>query len=181
MPTEDLKTLITAISVVVATASLSFSLYQYRQKQKQDIRDRNTVPPVQQRQEVRTSLGSIVQRISSSEIFSVLPSEELWTDGFASLEDARAIFANADINIGNSPVPPPDIKMIVHDLLGKVKAVIKYRDSLTKIVGERGYASEEALEKWPDQKNAEAALHDLQQFVRSRETKLTDYLATVSA
>jgi hypothetical protein len=173
MDSESVKTIVTVASVLVATTSLMFNVYQFR-------KGRNTISPALRREDVRTSIMSIVQKIDSSMLFKVPPHHELWLEGFKSLEEARSIFATANAVISHSAVPPSDIKLTVAEILSKVNSLMRFRDSLTRVTGQKHYASPEDMDKWPQRQDAEAALHELQAFINSRETKLRDYLTILS-
>jgi hypothetical protein len=166
---EAIKTLVTIVSVIVAVISLGFNAYQFRQI-------RNFRPTSAKKEEIRNALNSLMTKIDSTQILTIPPHHENWILGFPSLEELRALCAAANTLVENSTLPPPQVKTVTATMLEKVKTVLNFRDSFSYLKKNRLSLSLEDYQKWKQKREAENALHDLQQYVVGRIHALRDYV-----
>jgi hypothetical protein len=176
MDSDTLKTIGAIAGPILAIISIAVNFYQFRQNTSLHRQIKATISPTIRKDEIRDSLNSLVTNIDSSRILTAQPHHEHWMFGFPSLEDMRSLCAAANTIVANSPIPPDHIRLLISEMLSKIRSVVYYRDGFDQLQAGRPYIEVSDYETWIHKRDAENALHDLQQYVRSRETQLRDYL-----
>lgn len=173
MTADEIRTVASVASVLVAIAALAFAYIQWK-------KNRTQVAPTVRKDEVRAALGVLITQIDTTQVTTIHPHSENWEYGIRSLETLRSVAGTFNTAAANSPSTPDHIKITASELLQKIRNVLQYRDSLHKTKGNRQHHTWQDYDNWPDKRNAENGLHELQGFIRARDTQLRDYMRSLN-
>jgi hypothetical protein len=131
--------------------------------------------------EVRDALTKLLAATNSSRLFTVLPEDELWVEGFQSLGSIRDVWSSTNEIVQSARFVPADVRDCLQVGLGLVLELLRRRDSFMEFARGRSMLGKSELREWEDIQSAESALTRVQRHVKMHEPRLRDYAQQLMA